>query len=352
MKAEKQKDNRWIADYASIRFDGDALKWFENLEDETQTDWRLLRRAILSHYSEPAYAEVVNSERAAPSSSGIVFFAKDKEECRSFVREIRLRASAEGKERDSDWMVRLAFPSFAGDALEWYTQLPMDVQNEWRLLERAILVDYPHPPTSTISPGRIQIDDWYLGVRPSPSLQAMRSQTDWLSQARDRRRMYREANDPSIPCWFLVEDGDALPENAIRTGSETAGSLYSARAWYVHAGGLLLGKCGKHITGAHLPFHGAVLKTAPFEVLVGSPLDFQWVSVPERSSDGRGICHRPFKGVDAGVSEVPTASLVCRIWHESGWHPGKAHTGQKAGYTSYGTKEVAGTALTVLAWAE
>ncbi|KAG8908888.1 hypothetical protein FRC01_007198, partial [Tulasnella sp. 417] len=63
MKEEKQTDNRWIADYASIRFDGDALKWFENLEDETQTDWRLLRRALLSHYSEPAYAETVGPER-------------------------------------------------------------------------------------------------------------------------------------------------------------------------------------------------------------------------------------------------------------------------------------------------
>ncbi|KAG8900196.1 hypothetical protein FRC00_013999, partial [Tulasnella sp. 408] len=63
MKAEKQTDNRWIADYASIRFDGDALKWFETLEDETQADWRLLRRAILSHYSEPGYAEAVHAGR-------------------------------------------------------------------------------------------------------------------------------------------------------------------------------------------------------------------------------------------------------------------------------------------------
>ncbi|KAG8967709.1 hypothetical protein FRC05_001967 [Tulasnella sp. 425] len=62
LKSEKQTDNRWMADDASIRFGGDALKWFENLEDEVQTNWRLLRRAILSHYSEPAYAETIDSQ--------------------------------------------------------------------------------------------------------------------------------------------------------------------------------------------------------------------------------------------------------------------------------------------------
>ncbi|KAG8900601.1 hypothetical protein FRC00_012112 [Tulasnella sp. 408] len=52
LAAGKQRDDQWIADYASIRFDGEALKWFESLEDETQSDWKLLRRAVLARYAE------------------------------------------------------------------------------------------------------------------------------------------------------------------------------------------------------------------------------------------------------------------------------------------------------------
>ena len=57
-----------MADHASIRFDGEALKWFESLEDETQTDWKRLRRALLARYAEPAYEEV------APSQTGQASF--------------------------------------------------------------------------------------------------------------------------------------------------------------------------------------------------------------------------------------------------------------------------------------
>ncbi|KAG8945548.1 hypothetical protein FRC04_000682 [Tulasnella sp. 424] len=351
LKSEKQTDNRWMADHASIRFDGDALKWFENLEDEVQTDWRLLRRAILSHYSEPAYAETINSQSAQQSPAGLIFTGKDKVECRSFVREIRLRAAAAGKENDSNWMIRLAFPCFAGDTLEWHASLPADVQNEWRSLERAILIDYPVLPTLAISPARIRIDNWFSAVPPSRSLQAIRSQADWLAQARDRRKMYLEANNPSIPCWLLVENGDGLPKNAIRTGSEPSGSLYSARAWC--GSDLLLGKCGQHLEGAHLPLGGkAIRNVTPFEVLVGDPLDFQWISIPEKSSDGRGIRHRPFMAVDSAFADFDTASLVFQARHETGWHPGKAHMGQTAGYFCYGGKEEGRPTILVLAWAD
>lgn len=152
-------------------------------------------------------------------------------------------------------MVRLAFPCFAGDALKWYASLSVDVQNEWRLLERAILLDYPLSPTLAISPARIRIDDWFSVVPPSRSLQSIRSHADWLAQARERRRMYLEANDPCIPCWLLVENGDDMPETALRTGSNKSGLLHSARVW--HGGGLLLGQCGKQMNGGYLSLRGA-----------------------------------------------------------------------------------------------
>lgn len=49
-KLGKQRDNEWMAAFASICFAGDALRWFESLDDETQSDWKLLRSAILAKY--------------------------------------------------------------------------------------------------------------------------------------------------------------------------------------------------------------------------------------------------------------------------------------------------------------
>lgn len=46
-----------MADYTSVRFEGEALKWFESLDDETQASWKLLRRSILSHYAESTLEE-------------------------------------------------------------------------------------------------------------------------------------------------------------------------------------------------------------------------------------------------------------------------------------------------------
>ncbi|KAG8942787.1 hypothetical protein FRC04_003482 [Tulasnella sp. 424] len=120
-----------MADYASIRFEGEALKWFESLDDETQASWKLLRRAVLSHYEEPAYeASATQFPVQQTTRSAFTFTGKDKAECREFVREIRLRASEEEKENDTEWMIGLAYPCFAGDALQWHASLPMDPASE------------------------------------------------------------------------------------------------------------------------------------------------------------------------------------------------------------------------------
>ncbi|KIO23821.1 hypothetical protein M407DRAFT_26750 [Tulasnella calospora MUT 4182] len=353
--AGKQRDDQWMADYVCVCFDGEALKWFESLEDETQSDWKLLRRAILArYYAEPVYEGATDKQPGSTSPprfiTTIYLTSKDKDDCRKFVRTIRLRATAAGKIDDSSWMCKAAYPCFAGNSLEWYVSLSVDVQKEWRLLERAILMDYPLSPTLAISPARIRIDDWFSAVPPSWSLQSIRSNGDWLAQARERRRMYLEAKDPSIPCWLLVENGDDLPQHSLRTGFDKSGPLYSARVW--HGGGLLLGKCGKHIDGAHLPFsRKSIQGMKPLEVLVGDPSDFQWISIPEKASDGRGIRHRPFWGVDAGFPETHRTSLVQRIRHNFGWIPGKAHTGQTVGFCSDEEQELERATIIVLAWA-
>lgn len=48
----KHKDNIWIAEYVSTCFAKKALRWYERLDEETQDDWKLLKRAILDKYEE------------------------------------------------------------------------------------------------------------------------------------------------------------------------------------------------------------------------------------------------------------------------------------------------------------
>lgn len=47
--------------------------------------------------------------------------------------------------------------------------------------------------------------------------------------------------------WYLVEAGEPIPLNAIPTGHEGGGSIFSVRVW--HEGGLTLGKYGRHHRG-------------------------------------------------------------------------------------------------------
>lgn len=47
---DKQMDYAWTAQYASTCIAGEALRWYESLDQETQGDWGLLRKALLERY--------------------------------------------------------------------------------------------------------------------------------------------------------------------------------------------------------------------------------------------------------------------------------------------------------------
>lgn len=49
-QAGKQDDDKWIAQYAAIHLDGEALRWFAELDLETQNRWSLLSRALVRQY--------------------------------------------------------------------------------------------------------------------------------------------------------------------------------------------------------------------------------------------------------------------------------------------------------------
>ncbi|KAG8995360.1 hypothetical protein FRB90_000202 [Tulasnella sp. 427] len=48
--AGKLRDNDWIVDEVSVALAGDALRWYIDLDEETQSDWTRLQRAIVRQY--------------------------------------------------------------------------------------------------------------------------------------------------------------------------------------------------------------------------------------------------------------------------------------------------------------
>ncbi|KAG8917659.1 hypothetical protein FRC01_002308, partial [Tulasnella sp. 417] len=46
----KHKDGDWMAGYASTCFEGEALMWYEGLDEDVQDDWKRLRAALLERF--------------------------------------------------------------------------------------------------------------------------------------------------------------------------------------------------------------------------------------------------------------------------------------------------------------
>ncbi|KAG9032277.1 hypothetical protein FS837_002774 [Tulasnella sp. UAMH 9824] len=81
------RDDRWIADYIATCFNGGALQWYSELDEETQESWRRLRTALLRRYppagpnsaprTEPTRTPAVRggsstSSRNASTRSGLI----------------------------------------------------------------------------------------------------------------------------------------------------------------------------------------------------------------------------------------------------------------------------------------
>ena len=46
----RSRDGEWIVDFVATCFTGSALRWYETLSSEVQSNWDLLRKAMLSQY--------------------------------------------------------------------------------------------------------------------------------------------------------------------------------------------------------------------------------------------------------------------------------------------------------------
>ena len=51
-KEGKSRDNAWMADLAGLYFYGDALVWYEGLDDSVQQDWEKLKAELIMEYGQ------------------------------------------------------------------------------------------------------------------------------------------------------------------------------------------------------------------------------------------------------------------------------------------------------------
>ena len=66
LAVRKVRDKDWMADYAGSCFIGNALRWYGTLEEEIQSDWNRLYRAILQQYPPSEVDEEQQSRYMAP----------------------------------------------------------------------------------------------------------------------------------------------------------------------------------------------------------------------------------------------------------------------------------------------
>ncbi|KAG8900643.1 hypothetical protein FRC00_011935 [Tulasnella sp. 408] len=119
----KLRDDEWIADLVATCLTHDALRWWSGLDKGTRESWDTLRQAMFSRYQPK-------------------FYGKSGEEAEEFVHTVRQRARDAGKQKDNDWIITFVSDCFVGDALRWHVSLDQSIQDDWKMLQVAILVQW------------------------------------------------------------------------------------------------------------------------------------------------------------------------------------------------------------------
>jgi len=89
------------------------------------------------------------------------------EECERFIRYVRRKTVAEGKQGDDKWIMNIASSCLGGDALRWESTLGPDITSNWSKFQRALLERYPRN-TGFPSPAAIPTP---AAAAPLPSIQ-------------------------------------------------------------------------------------------------------------------------------------------------------------------------------------
>ncbi|KAG8921185.1 hypothetical protein FRC01_000368, partial [Tulasnella sp. 417] len=76
------------------------------------------------------------------SSQPLEFTGKDSKECERFISAVLKHAFAQGMHRDDAWIADFVATCLAEDALRWWLGLDEETQGSWKLLRRAMALEY------------------------------------------------------------------------------------------------------------------------------------------------------------------------------------------------------------------
>lgn len=152
------------------------------------------------------------SRSSSERHEDLVFRGNDGTEAEEFVRWVIRTAKAAGRFRDNDWIIEEVASALAGDALRWYIELDDETQNDWKLLRRAILQQYPPTQRSLPDAGNtsLMVSD-VLPIIPTPAAAAPAAASDPLSRASQNlfhiRILFEDGGNPR---YVGVEDGNVV----------------------------------------------------------------------------------------------------------------------------------------------
>ncbi|KIO21942.1 hypothetical protein M407DRAFT_28498 [Tulasnella calospora MUT 4182] len=63
----RSREFAWMADFAALHFSGDALDWYESLDNEVQKDWDLLRKAMAQKYGDRSTQKETSDSPPSPA---------------------------------------------------------------------------------------------------------------------------------------------------------------------------------------------------------------------------------------------------------------------------------------------
>lgn len=134
----------------------------------------------------------------------LVFKGIDGAEAESFIRSVQRIARTAGRTRDNEWIADLVSTCITGEALRWYVELDDDTHNDWKLLRKAMLRQYPSPtqPSAPSSLSGIPVPA-AAATPPSP---LSSNQSTQAPKAIYRIRLYFADEEPESK--FFLSTGD------------------------------------------------------------------------------------------------------------------------------------------------
>jgi len=84
----------------------------------------------------------MNTGLPSPSVEDLTFSGGSAADCEHFIMAVRRHALAAGRLRDNEWLVDFVSCRLSGDALRWHVDLPPEVADDWKQLQRALLTQY------------------------------------------------------------------------------------------------------------------------------------------------------------------------------------------------------------------